>query len=256
MTFDPLNVPFERPHSAVREDSVAPGQELKAESILLEEFSYAGVSAYQAREDSAALINVYLLATGALATGLGVMANSDTGPMRPTISIIAVAALAIFAILSFALFARFLGLEQEYREGMLAMGIIKEYYIQRLRRSAPDIELAFRWRLHRRPRVATLAGGAPLVAWTIALLSSLSVGGAVGQARLFYGFVANLSIPYTYEPLLGFSAPYFWEILAGLLALAAHGAYFRLVAQRRRERAQRDASEQVERIERAAETRG
>ncbi len=255
MTFDPLNVPFERSHPTVRESADPPGQELKAESILLEEFSYAGVSAYQAREDSAALINVYLLAAGALATGLGVMANINSGPARPTISIIAIVALAIFAILSFAFFARFLGLEQEYREGMLTMGVIKEYYIQQLRRAAPDIELAFRWRLRRRPKVATLAGGAPLVAWTIALLSSLCVGGAVGEARLFYGLVANFFIPYSHEPLIGFSVPYFWEILAGLLALTAHGAYFRFVVLRRRAWAQRDANEQVERIERAATIR-
>lgn len=255
MPFDPLNVPFERSAPALRESADSPSQELKAESILLEEFSYAGVSAYQAREDSAALINIYLLATGALATGLGVMANSNVGPMRPTISVIAIAALTIFAILSFAFFARFLGLEQEYREGILAMGVIKEYYIQRLRRAAPDIELAFRWRLRRRPHVATLAGGAPLIAWTIALLSGLSVAGAIGEARQLFGLVVSVSIPYAHEPIVGFNAPYFWEILAGLLTLAAHGAYYLLVAQRQREWAQRDASAQVERIERAAATR-
>lgn len=255
MTFDPLNVPFERPVPALREGADAPTQELKAESILLEEFGYAGVSAYQAREDSAALINIYLLASGALATGLGVLANTNSGPTRPTVSAIAIVALIIFAIISFAIFARFLGLEQEYREGLLAMGVIKEYYIQRLRRVTPDIELAFRWRLRRRPRVATLAGGAPLIVWAIALLSGLSMAGAVGEARQLYGIVASVSIPYAHEPIIGFSAPYIWETLVGLLTFAAHGAYYQLVAQRRRAWAQRDASEQVERIERATAPR-
>jgi hypothetical protein len=264
MTFDPRNLPFQQAAPFLQADERAMGQgashgasqELKAESILLEEFGYAGVSAYQAREDSAALINLYLLATGALATGLGVMVNAYAGPARPTIGIIAITALAIFTLFSFAFFARFLSLEQEYREGILAMGVIKEFYIQRLRRAAPEIELAFRWRLRKRPRGATLAGGAPLIAWTVALLGGLSIAGAVGEARQLYSILANVTVPYTPEPALGFSAPYFWELLAGLLAVGAHLAYFFLVARRQRDHAQRDAMEQATRIERTLASRG
>ena len=251
MTLDPRDIPFTHPAPLV-DERVEPARELKAESILLEEFSYAGVSAYQAREDSGALANMYLIATGAFATGLGVMANVNVGPARPTISIIATTTLSIFALLSFGFFARFLGLEQEYREGLLAMGAIKEYYIQHLKRTAPDIELAFRWRLHKRPRAATLAGGAPIIAWTIALLGSLSVAGAVGEARLLNGLVRNTWVAFPSEPALGFHAPYVWEILCGLLAFAAHGAYYLLVARRRRTWAQHDASAQMERIEQQA----
>lgn len=255
MSLDPRNIPFTRPSAPASEPAGAPPQELKAESILLEEFSYAGVSAYQAREDSAALVNIYLLATGAFATGLGVMANTNVGAARPTVSIVAIAALVIFALLSFGFFARFLGLEQEYREGLMAMGVIKEYYIQRLRRTAPDIELAFRWRLRKRLRVATLAGGAPTIAWTIALLSGLSVAGAIGESRLFYGLVSNTWTQYAGESVLGFTAPFFWEILFGLLTLAAHGAYY-LRIMRRRDGAQLEAAEQLQRIEREMPTRG
>ncbi|HZC07111.1 MAG TPA: hypothetical protein VE338_15860 [Ktedonobacterales bacterium] len=255
MTFDPLNIPFQQPAPFITsgESAVgqAAGQELKAESILLEEFGYAGVSAYQARQDSAALINLYLLATGALATGLGVMVNAYGGANRPTIGMIAIAALSIFAIFSFAFFARFLALEQEYRESVLAMSVIKEFYIQRLRRDAPEIELAFHWRLRKRPRGATLAGGVPLIAWTVALLSGLSIAGAVGEARQLYSILANVSIPYTPEPVLGASAPFAWELLLGLLAVGAHLAYYVLVARRQRERTQREAAEQAARIERA-----
>lgn len=251
MTLDPRNIPFERSAPYLQTAQEVAGQELKPESILLEEFNYAGVSVYQAREDSANLINIYLLATGAMATGLGVMVNAYGGPTRSTICIIATTALSIFAIFSFAFFVRFLGLEQEYREGMLTMDVIKEFYIQRLRRTLPEIELAFRWRLRKRPRRATLAGGAPLIAWTVALLSGLSIAGAVGEARQLYSIVANVYIPYAHEPILGFSTPFFWETLFGLLVFGAHLAYFLLVAQRQRERTQREASEQAERIERA-----
>ena len=260
MSFDPRNLPFQQTAQFMQATETAPrptsAQELKAESILLEEFSYAGVSAYQAREDSAALINLYLLATGAMATGLGVLANAYAGTARPTISIVAITALVILSIFSFAFFARLLGLEQEYREGVLAMAVIKEFYIQRLRRTAPEIELAFRWRLRRGPRGATVAGGAPLIAWTIALLSGLSAAGALGEARQLYSILAGVVVPYASEPALGLRAPYVWEILCGLLVLAAHIAYYLLVARRQRDAAQREALEQSARIERQFAARG
>ena len=259
MTFDPLNIPFQQPVPSVQElagsGREARGSDLKAESILLEEFGYAGVSAYQARQDSAALINLYLLATGALATGLGVMVNAYSGVDRPTVSIIAIAALTIFALFSFAFFARFLALEQEYREGMLAMGVIKEFYIQRLRHEAPDIELAFHWRLRKRPRGVTLASGVPLIAWTVALLSGLSVAGAIGEARQLYSILSNVNVPYTPEAVLGAHAPFGWELLFGLLTVGAHFAYFVLVARRQRERIEREATEQAARIERTVSAR-
>ena len=260
MSFDPRNLPFQQTAQFMKATETAPrptsAQELKAESILLEEFSYAGVSAYQAREDSAALINLYLLATGAMATGLGVLANAYAGTARPTISIVAITALVIFSIFSFAFFARLLGLEQEYREGVLAMAVIKEFYIQRLRRTAPEIELAFRWRLRRGPRGATVAGCAPLIAWTIALLSGLSAAGALGEARQLYSILAGVVVPYASEPALGLRAPYVWEILCGLLVLTAHIVYYLLVARRQRDVAQREALEQSARIERQFAARG
>ena len=259
MTFDRMNIPFQQHTPRVQTpDGVGGdprGPDLKAESILLEEFGYAGVSAYQARQDSAALINLYLLATGALATGLGVMVNAYSGVDRPTVSIIAIAALSIFAVFSFAFFARFLALEQEYRDGMLAMGVIKEFYIQRLRHESPDIELAFRWRLRKRPRGATLAGGVPLIAWTVALLSGLSLAGAVGEARQLYSILSNISVPYTPETVLGVHAPFGWELLVGLLVVGAHLAYYVLVARRQRERTDHEATEQAARIERTLSAR-
>lgn len=177
------------------------------------------------------------------------MVNAYSGAARPTITIVAVVALLIFALLSFAFFARFLGLEQEYREGLLAMGVIKEFYIQRLRRTAPEIELAFHWRLRRRPRGATLAGGSPLIAWTIALLSGLSVAGAVGEARQLNGLLTGAFIAYTPESLLGLRIPFFWETCFGALILAAHIVYYWLVVRRYRRRMREEAAEQAGRIE-------
>jgi hypothetical protein len=252
MPLDPTNMPFQRTRvAAERTESGDQRTTLKAESILIEEFNYAGVVAYQAREDSANLINVYLLATGALATGLGVMASVYSSGTRVTIGFIGVTALVIFALFSFAFFARFLGLEEEYRDGAQAMGIIREFYIYALRGVMPEIELAFHWRLRRRPRGATLTGGSPLIAWVIALLSGLSVAGAVGEARLIDSILSGVLAPYATEAVFGLVVPFFWEVLLGLLTIGAHVAYYLVVARRNRLRARADAAAQAARIEAA-----
>lgn len=252
MPLDPLSMPFQR--AGATPERAADGDQrtaLTAESILIEEFNYAGVLAYQAREDSANLINVYLLATGALATGLGVMVAAYSTNTRVTIGFIGVTALVIYALFSFAFFARLLGLEQEYRDGALAMGVIREFYIVSLRRVMPEIELAFHWRLRRRPRGATLVGGSPLIAWAIALLGGLCVAGAVGELRLLNSILASVYAPYATESVLGQAVPFFWEALFGVITLGAQISYFLIVARRYRLRARVEAEEQAARIEAA-----
>lgn len=256
MPLDPTNMPFQRAHvAAERADSGDQRVALKAESILIEEFNYAGVVTYQAREDSANLINVYLLATGAMATGLGVMASVYSATTRVTVGFIGVTALLIYALFSFAFFTRLLGLEQEYRDGALAMGVIREFYIASLRPAMPEIELAFHWRLRRQPRGATLIGGSPLIAWVIALLGGFCVAGAVGEMRLLDSILTNVYAPYAAESVLKLTIPFFWEILIGLITLGAQIAYFLIAARRYQLRARAEAAEQTARIE-AALVRG
>ena len=46
---------------------------LKIENMLLEEFSYASTTAYQAMEDRARMFNLYLLLVGIVISALGVV---------------------------------------------------------------------------------------------------------------------------------------------------------------------------------------
>ncbi len=252
MPLDPTNMPFQRARVVAESaDNADKRAALKAESILIEEYNYAGVVTYQAREDSANLINVYLLATGALATGLGVMASVYSTTTRVTVGFIGVTALLIYALFSFAFFTRLLGLEQEYRDGALAMSVIREFYIASLRPAMPEIELAFHWRLRRQPRGATLIGGSPLIAWVIALLGGFCIAGAVGEMRLLDSILTNVYAPYATESVLELTIPFFWEIFIGLITLGAQIAYFLIAARRYRLRAQAEAAEQAARIEAA-----
>ena len=266
MPRDPTNMPFERLAAYLNDAnddptlpllthgeppgadepsvaSVAPPAEdavdmrLKAESILLEEFNYASVVAYQAKEDSANLFNLYLLAVGAMATGLGVLVSAATHTLPLQITLIAILALVIFTILSFAFFAKFFELGQDYREALLAMSVVKEYYIQRLKRAAPEIEQAFRWRLRRRPRSGPIGGGGALISVVIALLSAVSFGGALGEIRQLWSILANRAVNYNAElGSPGHGVPFFWEILAGLVILALYLIYYLAAIRQREER--------------------
>jgi len=261
MPRDATNMPFERPAPYLDTDAVtqpfssseANGNQvassgsgtvsdepvdtqLKAENILLEEFNYASVAAYQAKEDAANLFNLYLLAVGALATGLGVMVNAYSRDTRPQIAVVATVALLIFALLSFAFYARFFDLGQEYSDSLVTMGVIKEFYISKLKRRMPDIEQAFRWRLRSAPRGAPIGGGNSLISYVIALLGSLAVAGMVGEARQVWSITANTSINYSLPLSGGSGVPFFWEILVGLLALIGHVVYHALALRRRAKR--------------------
>ncbi len=59
---------------------------LNIENMLLEEFNYASVAAYQAMEDRARMFNIYLLLIGVIASGLGAiyqLGGSANSYLRP-----------------------------------------------------------------------------------------------------------------------------------------------------------------------------
>lgn len=207
-----------------------PGAEtaLRAESILLEEFDNAGVAAYQARQDSANLFNLYLLAAGALATGFGVLGSSYNESNKSTVVLVEVLLLGIAAVLSFAFFARNLDLGREYRESLIAMNLIKEFYIANLAPRMPQLERAFHRRLRDVPRERPLGIGASVMTVTIALLGAAAAGGTVGQARQLWAIATNGFAAYTPEfHLGGVGLFYATEVGSGLLLLLAQYAYYR-----------------------------
>ena len=87
MARDATNMPFERPTSYQNNDSTqqATGSEikfdtsLKVENMLLEEFNYAGVTAYQAMEDRARISSFYYILVGVLASGMAAIYQLNGG---------------------------------------------------------------------------------------------------------------------------------------------------------------------------------
>jgi 8-oxo-dGTP pyrophosphatase MutT (NUDIX family) len=186
MPRDALNMPF--PRSATfrknhpNESETKPGDELNItlniENMLLEEFNYASLTAYQALEDRARVSSLYYLLLGALASGL--LAIYQLGGKTLTNSQPQVIALLVAAgILSVTFFEKIIRLRQAYRESLISMNVIKEFYIQQFQRVMPQIEQAFRWRLKTIPPGERIGSVTFAISALIAVVGSFCFAGAV-----------------------------------------------------------------------------
>jgi hypothetical protein len=150
---------------------------LKLENMLLEEFNYASLTAYQSMEDRTRMFNLYLLLVGVLASGLGAvyqLGGSISIYSRP----LAIALLLVAGIVGVAFFTKLIRLRQSWRESVICMNVIKEFYIQQFRQQMPRVERAFRWRLKTIPAGERLGSTTFVVCATVALLDSVCFAGA------------------------------------------------------------------------------
>jgi hypothetical protein len=150
---------------------------LKLENILLEEFNYASLTAYQAMEDRTRMFNLYLLMVGILASGLGVVYQLS-GRIGTYSRPLAIALLLIAGIVGVAFFMKLIRLRQAWRESVICMNVIKEFYIQQFRQQMPRVERAFRWRLKSIPAGERFGSATFIVCFTVVLLESVCFAGA------------------------------------------------------------------------------
>jgi hypothetical protein len=125
MARDATNMPFPRPTSYREGDSTDEASNsnhkldisLKIENILLEEFNYATVTAYQSMEDRARISSFYYLLLGVLASGLAAI-YQFSGETHPVPSYLVVALLIVAALLSVNFFIIIIRLRQAYKESL------------------------------------------------------------------------------------------------------------------------------------------
>jgi len=188
MARDATNMPFERPTSYQNNDSTeqatGAGKEikfdtsLKMENMLLEEFNYVSVTAYQAMEDRARITSFYYLLLGVLASGLAASYQFSGGSRNIPLSLITIL-LLIGALISISFFVTLIRLRQAFKESLLTMNVIKEFYIDQFKQQMPAIEQAFRWRLATMPKGERVGSVTFMIAGLNALIGSLCLAGAV-----------------------------------------------------------------------------
>ncbi|MGO8948095.1 MAG: hypothetical protein ACLQUY_10620 [Ktedonobacterales bacterium] len=214
MPRDTLGIPAAR-DAAFRADEAHVPNTLDAglalENMLLEEFNYAGVTAYQAMEDRARMFNLYLLLVGILASGLGAVFQLGSG-VRQYLLPVAVLLLLLIGGLGYVFFLKLIRLRQAHRESLIAMGKIKTFYIDQFKPQLPKIENAFHWRLETIPPGEKFGNVTFLVCYTTAVLGCLC-----------FAIAAFLLFPVTIGQVLDPLAPQFAGLFPYVAALLVWG---------------------------------
>jgi hypothetical protein len=197
---------------------------LKLESMLMEEFNYANIAAYQAYEDRARMFNLYLLLIGVVASAVGAIyqiGKPDT-PGSGGLQSLVILLLAAGSVVGIFFFVMLIRLRQAHHESILAMNTVKEFYLRKFKAQMPDVERAFRWRLHTMPAGEKLGSFTFLVCYTIAFLGSLCLGGATYEAyNAFLGHALDSALPF-----LGNAQALLVAILAAVIWMLAHIVYY------------------------------
>ncbi len=186
MARDATNMPFERSTSYQINDSTEQANDsdrmydssLKIENMLLEEFNYAGVTAYQAMEDRARISSFYYLLVGVLASGLAAIYQLNGGTHKVPPFLVATL-LIIGALISVCFFVTLIRLRQAHKESLLSMNQIKEFYICQFKQQMPAVEHAFRWRQATLPKGERMGSVTFMIAALNACIGSLCLAGAV-----------------------------------------------------------------------------
>jgi|GEM_PF-32632 len=237
MPRDNLNIPLPRAISfrddapATDEPLLSASPTLRIDNMLLEEFNYASLTAYQAMEDRARMFNLYLIIVGILASGLGAVYQIG-GAQRVYTQPLALALLCVAGVMGVAFLVQLIRLRQAYRESLIAMNVVKEYYIENVKSVRPDIDKAFRWRLTTIPTGERFGSVTFVICMTVALLDSLSFGaGAIVAYEIWSGALSSnlLAIPLGLQP---------WVIGFGvfLIVLGAQVISYYVALRKRKER--------------------
>lgn len=245
MPADPTNMPFPRPGIREATGEITGGGQydttLKLESMLLEEFNYAGISAYQAYEDRARMFNLYLLLIGVVASAIGAIyqvGKPDSSTGRGLQELV-ISLLGAGSALGFVFFVKLIRLRQAHHESILTMNTIKEFYIRKFKAHMPDVEHAFRWRLHTMPTGERLGSVTFLVCYTIASLDSLCLAGATYEAySAFLSHALATVLPLSINKQAALAA-----MLVAVLWLLVHIGYYVRVLSKRRDKAAIEAAE-------------
>jgi hypothetical protein len=190
--------------------------------MLLEEYKQAGKSALATLDDRTQLFNNYLFLTaGFAAAAFGAISQlSKDGTVERFMPLI-ILTLLIIGFLGIVFFMQVLRLRLAYRQSVVAMDKIRDYYILQFQKAVPDIARAFYWHQDLTPSSERLRSISFLIAYVIAFMDSLFLAGAVFLSYQTYlaGDQFNASEPF------GF-------LLAGtvfmLLALV-HSIYYRSI---------------------------
>lgn len=218
MRYDPASGYSSAPAASADASRFFHDKTLRVENLLLEEFKYASETAAQAIQDRERVFTLYftLFAAVVSAVGATLQFSANIGNYAP---LLVLALLSTAGVLALAFFVKLIRLRKAFRDSLLSMNTIKEFYIAEFQGEMPQIEGAFLWRLNTIPKGERLGSVTFAESHLLALMSSACIGAVVFFALdLARRTGARSFFPVTTDPL-----PYAvgGGVLVALLALQA-----------------------------------
>jgi hypothetical protein len=194
--------------------------DLKIESILLEEFRFRGDFLKQVSNDATSTFNLYFLFLGISISGISVLYNLVDKTIS-SLQILTIFLAFVFGIGNTLFFVRFISIIHVYERHKAVMNVIREYYIKYLQSQIPDVRNVFRIPLeYSVPIVYAL-----LLFSYFAILDSLCFAGAIFVLTEFW-------LRIKFQTFLLFPTdlrPYFNALLVFILALVSHILFYNLI---------------------------
>lgn len=241
MPMDPINPPAQRSAPFREHEAKSSGGNdsgLKIESMLLEEFNYASTTAYQAMEDRARMFNMYLLVVGILGSAFGAIYPLG-GASRSFIQPIAAVVLFAAGIAGIAFFVLLIRLRQAFRQSLITMSVIKEFYIREFQEQMPTVQHAFRWRLSGIPAGERAGSATFIVCHMVGFIGALCFAGCVFMSDE----LLRDNLPNTRIAALGIWQSLLLGFVAFLIVMVWMVGYYRRSLNAKDERKMLDAAE-------------
>jgi hypothetical protein len=161
--------------------SITVDTSLKAESLLLEDLRHLSANTTQINSEISGTFNVYLIAVGITAIGVGTLQifHTDLFHQGYTVTpffldVVTIVVLIFGSILSFIFLLRFLHLAKREFRNNVAMNKTRTFCINYLKAQMPTLEEAF----YKQDDTKFFSNVPPYIRYTVSLIGSLCFGGA------------------------------------------------------------------------------
>jgi hypothetical protein len=195
---------------------------LKAESLVLAEFSRASENAQQVRQERTTMLGHYLAVVGAVFAAVTALSTIfEVFKNQQLLKLSLFGLFLVFGCASVSFFDRELGLNLEWRESLRAVQAIKAFYAQAFKRELPDIKQALRLRTG--ADAAANYRGLSATSYMIAAIGSLGWGNAAYWGLLWGIDFAAIQL----KAPVALAAAIIVAVIVLALSLAAQIWYYR-----------------------------
>jgi len=163
-----------------------PTGKIDPDEILIAEYNYIVQAAFQANEDRARVTSFYLVSVGSFLAAI--LSTQLIGNLQATVYWAFTALFLFIAALAVTTILQLIRLRRSWRESILAMNQIKEFYMRSIHNL--DLSAAFRWNAKTIPPLEKTNSLSFYLAMEVGLFGASAFGAAVYFGLLGLGWIS------------------------------------------------------------------